>query len=544
MIYKETTAYDYNSYFPRDVVSSSPYMPRQQNVIHRGWREKICQWNYNIVDHFDLPREVVSISLNYFDRYMATLSKAEDPEKSTCSTTTTKASGTGKLALLASLGTLYLATKVHVTNHNEYDRNDPPQGSFEQQHRRALSVTTLANLSRGQFGAESIVSMETLLLNALRWKLHPPTLFAFVSLLLELIPTIVANPSSGLKPSIRKEILDVAIYLSELSVCDSFFLERHIPPSVIAFAAIINAMDDLLIGVTEGFVGFGKILEDSGDFTARHYREFVETCQSRLGITCHSQKRKRMFQLSRDRLRSMYTGVSTNITTTIAPTISGVEVYSSVATTTTTNEQLNSTVSINSRVSNKNINNQDNQPQHVLSTSYNPPSSPTSTTDMSLSTINSTVVHSVADTTIGGDGMSVKRGNTMISPATNKSGNNLGNNSVGGFETPNEYENPSNSNNNRLRYSQSPPEEGYSHQNSQLFTASRNGYHDVYEQQQQNQQHFRYYNTRSSTGHNGIARMNQTAFKVSSSTRHALHGHNGTGQMNQTDMACSPIVFH
>jgi hypothetical protein len=36
------------------------------------WREKITHWSYNVVDHFELSREVVAISLNLFDRFLAT----------------------------------------------------------------------------------------------------------------------------------------------------------------------------------------------------------------------------------------------------------------------------------------------------------------------------------------------------------------------------------------------------------------------------------------------------------------------------------------
>jgi len=120
------------------------------------------------------------------------------------------------MALLASLTTLHIAIKVHS------EKN--------------IKVSTLASLSRGQFGPEHIERMEWCIMQALNWKLHPPTLFAFVSHLLMLFPNDVHH-------SVRKELFEVAIYLAELSVCDSFFVKY--PASSVAIAAIINVMEDI-----------------------------------------------------------------------------------------------------------------------------------------------------------------------------------------------------------------------------------------------------------------------------------------------------------
>lgn len=196
MIIQEDTHYAYESYFP----NTSWEEMELQAQLNASWREKICQWSYNVVDHFDLPREVVAISLDLFDRYLATRGNQ-------CS---------GNMALLASLTTLHIAIKVHS------EKN--------------IKVSTLASLSRGQFGAEHIEQMEWRLMNALGWKLHPPTLFAFVSHLLMVFPSDVHH-------SVRKELFEVAIYMAELSVCDSFFVKY--PASTVAIAAIINVMEDL-----------------------------------------------------------------------------------------------------------------------------------------------------------------------------------------------------------------------------------------------------------------------------------------------------------
>lgn len=232
MVLQEETHYNYESYFP----SLSWEEMERQSQLNASWREKICQWSYNVVDHFDLPREVVAISLNLFDRYLATRGNE-------CS---------GNMALLASLTTLHIAIKVHS------EKN--------------IKLSTLASLSRGQFGAEHIEQMEWRIMSALGWKLHPPTLFAFVSHLLMLFP-------SDVHQSVRKELFEVAIYMAELSVCDSFFVK--FPASAISLAAIINVIEDM--------PGDRLPLESQDEFWAtlsRHVNGFnpadIGACRERL----------------------------------------------------------------------------------------------------------------------------------------------------------------------------------------------------------------------------------------------------------------------
>jgi hypothetical protein len=78
--------------------------------------------------------------------------------------------------------------------------------------------------------------MEWEIFKALNWKLHPPTLFAFISHLLMVFPQEAHH-------SVRKEVFEVAIYMAELSVCDSSYV--RFSASTVAMAAILNVMDDL-----------------------------------------------------------------------------------------------------------------------------------------------------------------------------------------------------------------------------------------------------------------------------------------------------------
>jgi hypothetical protein len=134
------------------------------------------------------------------------------------------------MALLTSLTTLHLAIKLHDS--------------------KKIKISTLANLSHGQFGPAHIEEMEIVILNALGWAVHPPTAYSFISHLLLLLPQEAPT-------NVKKDLYELSRYLTELTVCDSFFVEYN--PSTIAFASILNVMEDmsfsrLSAGVREKFL--------------------------------------------------------------------------------------------------------------------------------------------------------------------------------------------------------------------------------------------------------------------------------------------------
>ena len=156
-----------------------------------------------VVDHFDLNREVVSITMNHLDRFLATCD--HDVEKNT-------------FQLLA-MTSLYLAIKL-----NEYKHLLIP-GSKS-------SMDTILQLSRGFFTLQQMEKMEYDILQRLQWHLHPPTPQLFVKHFL-----------CFLSPE-HQEVHDLAQFLVELSVMDYFFVSFK--PSEVAIAAILNALEDIM----------------------------------------------------------------------------------------------------------------------------------------------------------------------------------------------------------------------------------------------------------------------------------------------------------
>jgi len=169
------------------------------NGVNELWREKICEWSYQVVDHFDFNREVVAISLSYLDRFLSTRS---------CNK---------KVFQLAAMTSLYLAIKL----------NEP----------RTLKMSSLVELSRGYFTADHIAAMEEAVLRALEWRMHPPTPLAFVRHLLSMLrPGTLIN-------GVWHDVMEMSRFLTELSVCDYFFVNHK--PSTVAMAAIINSIESI-----------------------------------------------------------------------------------------------------------------------------------------------------------------------------------------------------------------------------------------------------------------------------------------------------------
>lgn len=90
--------------------------------INELWREKICEWSYQVIDHFDFSREVVGVAIHYLDRYLATRSVNK------------------KVFQLAAMTCLFLAIKLY----------EPGK----------LSMSSMIELSRGYFMVEQMIAME------------------------------------------------------------------------------------------------------------------------------------------------------------------------------------------------------------------------------------------------------------------------------------------------------------------------------------------------------------------------------------------------
>ena len=228
----------------RNAASAAPPL-----IPHNEWRARIADWSYRVVDHFRYDREVVSVSMNFFDRFLV-LTRAEKEEKLERHDDDDDDNEVvdSRTYQLAAMTALFLSVKIHGEQPEEEDDDDDDeedrddefgrrrsrpssssssssygsdrktsshydrvekadptsrhrgQKHLHQDHRRSgrgvaappkrrrLRLTSFVELSRGQFSSTDISSMERRMLSTLRWRVNPPTPMAFVSYLLRLFP--------------------------------------------------------------------------------------------------------------------------------------------------------------------------------------------------------------------------------------------------------------------------------------------------------------------------------------------------------------------
>ena len=62
-----------NEYLCRNYIHDTSFRIGQGDDIEQlrtSWRERICHWTYNVIDHFDLSGATAAISVDLFDRYL------------------------------------------------------------------------------------------------------------------------------------------------------------------------------------------------------------------------------------------------------------------------------------------------------------------------------------------------------------------------------------------------------------------------------------------------------------------------------------------
>lgn len=197
---REQSSYKYSKFYrPRPETLNAKFQMENLSIKDdsNGSRTKICGWTFNVIDHFDLSRETALISLDIFDRFLATHGGQASPQ----------------LALLTAITAIYISIKVHS--------------------QVTLNPDCLSSLSRDQFTASDIELMEVEILKGIQWLVHPPTPISFLPLLISCLPECMCTT--------RRVILEQAQYLAELSAFDPLFIDYQ--SSTIAFASLLSAID-------------------------------------------------------------------------------------------------------------------------------------------------------------------------------------------------------------------------------------------------------------------------------------------------------------
>jgi hypothetical protein len=191
-------------YAKHDYLRQHDTTPTTTPIVDEDCRSKMVAWSYQVVDYLKFQRETVEISMNSLDRYMAT-ADGRRLHSNTCA------------YQLAAMTCLYTAVKIHEPE--------------------AMDPQLVSNLSRGTYSPTQIEHMEVALLQALDWRVNPPTALAYCRLYLDLISVEDLDPMS------RTAAYESVQYQTELAVNDYDCM--LVPPSTVAYCALVNALQQV-----------------------------------------------------------------------------------------------------------------------------------------------------------------------------------------------------------------------------------------------------------------------------------------------------------
>ena len=188
--------------------------------IDPTYRTSISNWAYNVIDYFHLDRSVVAYTMSYLDHFC---------NRYKCDTTVFR---------LVSLSALFLSIKVHGMNSDVFAPSDCDACRSTSKEEVAVTcLNSIMQLSRGEFKVAHVISMENLLCRTLEWRLHPVIPAEYVTLVLsETQPDEIISEESLIQHHHDQEFKKVALFCTELAVCDPYFC--GVPSDRIAYAAV------------------------------------------------------------------------------------------------------------------------------------------------------------------------------------------------------------------------------------------------------------------------------------------------------------------
>jgi Cyclin, N-terminal domain len=211
----------------RDYLSDLSGVSFGSSEAGEAWRRKLCEWCFEVADHFDFDRDVVSFALSYVDRMVASQTVPYEKNVNVLNASVPKTTVSKRSLQLIAVTSLYIAIKVH--------------GEIANGPRRKLSIQVFVELGRNFFAPKDIEEMERKILHTLEWKVNPPTSQRYLVPLLDLCPTY-HHTEPRHRSNVISGVYDVARYLTELAVCVSTFTFT-LPCSATALAAIVCAME-------------------------------------------------------------------------------------------------------------------------------------------------------------------------------------------------------------------------------------------------------------------------------------------------------------
>lgn len=165
-------------------------------------RYNMVDWCYRMIDFCHFNRETVAIAMNFVDRFVNSDNGMEYLINNT-------------LYQLVAVTALYTAIKIHEM--------------------QSIDLQSLTNISNGTYSLEQIEGVEREMIEALNWRMNPPTAISFVRYLLDAIPT-----HFKLSAQVKKILLKLSCVQTEYAVFDEELIKNKM--SIIGYCSLVNAL--------------------------------------------------------------------------------------------------------------------------------------------------------------------------------------------------------------------------------------------------------------------------------------------------------------
>jgi len=202
MLQQEESCYKIDDYFQKlPLQSSQGLLP-----VDADARQQIAQWCMNIMGAFGFSKETAAVTMSCLDRFVST-SNGSEILLDRCH------------YQLAALTALYFSVKIHCPT--------------------ALSPEFVAKLSQGAYVKEDVEAMERRMLDAIQWRVNPPTAMDFVRIHLDMI----SSSQNIFDQHTHNVIMELVGYQTNLSVLQFEIATNR--ASYVAVASLLNAIESI-----------------------------------------------------------------------------------------------------------------------------------------------------------------------------------------------------------------------------------------------------------------------------------------------------------
>jgi hypothetical protein len=207
-------------YAVTDYLSQIPAGTALEAPVDAACRQAMTKWCVEITDFCKYSRETAFIAISCLDRFMCN-------DKSVLLNR--------HQFQLAAMTALYTAAKIH-----EHEAMDPD---------------LVSTLSRGAHSPQAVEAMEYRMLNAIQWRVNPPTAMSFVRKMLDLVPAHLMNAFE------RETIVELAQLQVDLTLTDYKFCQCS--ALSIGFASFLNAFENVTTGDIYHYANFETTMSEA-----------------------------------------------------------------------------------------------------------------------------------------------------------------------------------------------------------------------------------------------------------------------------------------